>query len=160
MTNPEAALRAFHNRLTEPARIDRHEDKLIQAWEVALDEKRALTPAREANPFYEEAPVKFKSRHIKTLRASNEDVTNGEIKAAVRVTVKNKSSTMVEVSLDDNLRTLFQNAQNVIRSAVYSVVEQGIRDVLYKDVIWETMERNLAKFFDTDAAVDGSGRDC
>lgn len=62
---------------------------------------------------------------------------------------------MVEESLDDNLRTSFQNAQSGIRSLVYNVVEQVVLDMQRKDAIGETVYIQIAKFFDSDAAAGG-----
>lgn len=61
---------------------------------------------------------------------------------------------MVEEVLNDILAKTIQYAQNGVWSFVYTVVEQGMLDLLFKDIIEERLEAYKATNFDTDVAAD------
>lgn len=50
----------------------------------------------------------------------NENVISWEVKSAVKVLVSNEVTSMVEVLLDDILRTLFYIAQSGVQSSVFN----------------------------------------
>lgn len=62
---------------------------------------------------------------------------------------------MIKEWLNNILRTSFHNAQSSIRSVVYNVFEPAMLNLLGQDVIDETLDAQIAKFFDTDAATEG-----
>lgn len=62
--------------------------------------------------------------------------------------------TLVEESSDDLLRMSYHNTQCWTRSVLYKAVEQVMLDLLHNDVIGETLQSHIAKFFDTDAAAN------
>lgn len=78
-----------------------------------------------------------------------------EVKSACQDMVMNELSTMLEGSLGDILRTPYHNVQSGIQSAVYKVVQQGMLDLLRKDVIGVQLDAHKVKFFEINAADKG-----
>lgn len=62
---------------------------------------------------------------------------------------------MDEEAQDEDLRKTMLKAQSGVRSVVYTVVEQVMLDLLRNDIIGETLDARVAKFFDTNEAAEG-----
>lgn len=76
-----------------------------------------------------------------------------EAKEAVKQLVSEEITTLVEETWEDIIRTSYHDTQSVIGSVLYNVVVQVILDLLPKEVISETLEAYLVRFFDTYAAA-------
>lgn len=61
----------------------------------------------------------------------------------------------MEDSLDEVLRLQFHNAQRGIGSVVNNEAEKDMLDLLHSDVNGEMLDANIARFFYTDAALNG-----
>lgn len=61
---------------------------------------------------------------------------------------------MAKDSPEDILSNSFYNVQNGIWSVMYELVEHVMLELLCKDVIGEKFHAQIAKFFDTDVAVE------
>lgn len=60
----------------------------------------------------------------------------------------------VEETSDDILHMSYLSEQSGIRSVVHNDVEQVMLDLLFKEVIGETLDDQTARLFDTNAAAN------
>lgn len=96
----------------------------------------------------EEVRVEQESRQIENRRTREEDVIALEVKHEVTELDRTELSTMIEEWLEEILWKSFHNVQSCIQSVIYNVVEQDMLNLLRKDVIKETIDAHIAKFFD------------
>lgn len=77
-----------------------------------------------------------------------------EAKDGVKKLVTEEIKTLVAESLDTILRNSYNKAWSGIRSVEYNVRKQLLLDSLREEVIAETLEPHVRKYFDNDAAAD------
>lgn len=78
-----------------------------------------------------------------------------EVKSAINEFVLTKLVNMVKELLDDIPRASLHNTWSSIRLVYYAVVEQITRELLRKNVIEETVDAHIAKYFHTETAASG-----
>lgn len=69
--------------------------------------------------------------------------------------VSNETAKMVERASDEVLRDTLRKAQNGFGAFVYNVVELVMMDLLRRDVIGDTLDAHVARFFEKDEAAEG-----
>lgn len=77
---------------------------------------------------------------------SEERHVGDEAKAAVKQVLPDELPTLVEESLYDVLRSLYQSPHSATGSVVLSVVEQEMLDLFHKEDIDEILKAHKAKF--------------
>lgn len=125
------------------ARNDAHDDIPKSAWEVALNEKSALTVTRVASEVHKEEPVEFDNCHNENRRTNQEEVIVREVMFAVQDLATAELCTMIKDSLEDFQRTSFHNAQSCIRSVVDNVAGQVMMDLMRKDIPKDTIDAQI-----------------
>lgn len=98
--------------------------------------------------------IELENRLTESMHTTEENVIYKIVKSAVEDRAANKWSPLIDELLDDILRKLIHNGQSRIPSVVYNVDEQMMLDVLVKNVMGDTWDAHIAKFFHTNAAVD------
>lgn len=68
-------------------------------------------------------------------------------KASIKQLVTDEMLKLIQETLNDNLRTSFQSGKRGFRSAVYSVDEQVILELLCQDIIEKTFDGDVEKRF-------------
>lgn len=78
-----------------------------------------------------------------------------EVKAVVEESVANGIVTIVKEVQDDVLCKRLHTSQSDVWYIIYNFFEQETLYVLYKNVLWQMLDANIAKFFDTEEATEG-----
>lgn len=154
MRSPKTNRRPSQDPWFETTGTDAPDYIPISAWEPALNEDHAWTPAGRLTAVHDELPVELEKWLMESRSTNYEDVIGQEVKSIVVDLVVAKLSTLIEESLDDILRKSLHSAQNGIRSVIYNINAQVMLDLCHKDVIGDTMDAHIAKFLDTNAAAD------